>query len=265
MKVCTLVLTVSSLVASSQACPAGHYSAVIVGSVDQINENPSIYSEDPSLLFFRKGLNLQEDEINHVFDDAMNFFNYTFGLDFTNSPPNEENIRYLENAKMYPFIVHDNINFIATANNWIRNGNTRSRCYRIYDGGIIVRFLNYTTLHGQYGGDEGKPAGPFNLLLYAFYSIDACEQSPVLIHYRCPTPLRQEPIDLTNVGICYAYNRALGRGRVRGTNIITPVQGKYHIDFQTTMTFSSGGERDGPKRDGPERDGPEQDGSRQRG
>ena len=217
MKIWILVLAVSSLAASSQACPPGHYSAVIVGSIDQTNDFPAISRDDPKLLFFRKRLNFQEDEINHVFEDAMNFFNYTFGLDFSDSPPNEENIRYLENAKMYPAIVHENLNFIATANNWIRNGNTRSRCYHIYDGGIVVRFLNHTTLHGQYGGDEGKPAGPFSLLLYAFYSIDACEQSPVLIHYQCPTPLRQEPIDQIWVGNCYVFNRALGHGKVRGT------------------------------------------------
>ena len=262
MEVWVLILALSSLVGSSQACPPGHFSAVIVGSVDQTIEELDLISEDPELLFFRKGLHFQEDEINHVFEDAINFYNYTFGLDFSDSPPNEENIRYLENAIMYPFILRKGINYIATANNWIRNGNTRSRCYRIYDGGYSVAFLNYTTLHGRYGGVEGKPAGPYDTLLYGFFSIDACEQSPVLIHYRCPTPLRPEPIDETYVINCYVFNRALGRGKHQGISTIRQDEDdpiKYHINTQTIMTFRPVGERDGPERDGPEGDDPRRD------
>ena len=256
MKVWILVLAVSSLVVSSQACPPGHFSAMIVYSIDQTVEDPRVVIEDPKLYFFKKVLRLQEEEIHHVFEDAIDFFNYTFGLDFSNSPPNEEYQRYLENAKMFPAVAQKNINFIATANSWIRNGNTRSKCYRIYAGSVTVVLLNYTTLYGRYGGDKGKPAGPNDRLVYAFRSIDACEQSPVLIHFRCPTPLRTEPIDGTLVVNCYAFNRALGRGRVYGISNVRPDQddpGKYRIDLKGIMTFSSSGEHDGPERDGPER------------
>ena len=260
MKVWILVLAVSSLTVPSQTCPPGHFSAVIVASIDQTVEDPVAHIEDPKLLFLRKGLHFEEEEIKHVFDDAINFFNSTFGLDFSDSPPNEENQRYLENALMYTFVLRKDINYIATANSWIRNGNTRSRCYRIYDGGIAVRFLNYTTLHGKYGGNEGKPAGPYDFLTYGFYSIDACEQSPVLIHYRCPTPVRPEPIDGAYIGTCYALNRALGRGRTHDISIVRPDQGKYHITFRSVLTFTSrpGGEQDNSvERDGPgEREGP---------
>ena len=260
MKVWILVLAASSLVVLSQACPPRHFSAVIVGSIDQTVEDLELGNiQDPELLFFRRTLRFREEEIQHVFEDAINFFNDTFGLDFSNSPPNEANQRYIQNAIMYPVVLHENINYIATANSWIRNGNTRSRCYRIYDGGIAVTLLNYTTLHGSYGGDEGKPAGPADPLAYGFYSIDACGQSPVLIHYRCPTPIRPEPIDLTYVANCYVFNRALGRGRTQAISNVRPDQdnpGKYHMDFKNIITFRSGGERDGPERDGPEREGP---------
>ena len=266
MKVWILILAVSSLVVTvaTQVCPPTHFSAVIVGSVDETVEGLDFISEDLELLFFRKGLHFDEEEIHHVFEDAMDFFNNTFGLDFSVSPPNEYNIRYLENAIMYPFILRKEINYIATANNWIRNGNTRSRCYRIYDGGISVAFLNYTTLYGRYGGEEGKPAVPFEPLLYGFYSIDVCEQSPVLIHYRCPTPIRAEPIDGTYVLNCYAFNRILGRGKTQGIGIIRPDQddpGKYIFNFKNIITFRSGGEKNGPgEKKGPDRDGPEREG-----
>ena len=263
MRVWILVLAVLSLVVLSQACPPGHFSAVIVGSIDQTVEDPQIFIEDPKLYFFKEVLHFQEEEIHHVFEDAINFFNYTYGLDFSHVPPNEEYHRYLENAKMFPAVAKKNINFIATANSWIRNGNTRSKCYRIYAGSITVLLLNYTTLYGRYGGDEGKPAGPNDRLVYGFRSIDACEQSPVLNHFRCPSPLRTEPIDGTLIANCYAFHRALGRGKYYGFSTVRPDHNdpeKYRIDTKSIITFSSDGEHDGSERDGPERGGPHQQG-----
>ena len=270
MKVWILILAVSSLVvsSSSQACPPRHFSAVIVGSIDQTVEDPNVFDEDPKLYFFKEVLHFREEEIHRVFEDAINFFNYTYGLDFSGSPPDEEYHRYLDNAMMFPAVLQKDVNFIATANNWIRNGNTRSRCYRIYAGSVTVTLLNDTTLHGRYGGDTGKPAGPSERLIYGFHSIDACEQSPVVIHYRCHTPLRAEPIDGTRTVNCYAFNRVLGRGRVHGIRSIRPDRddpGKYRMSSRTIITFSSGSERDVPGRDGPGRDGPGRDGPRQRG
>ena len=249
MEVWILVLAVSNLVVSSQACPPRHFSAVVVETLDETVEDQKIHIDDPKLYFFKKILRLQEEEIHHVFEDAINFFNYTFGLDFSNVPPNEENQRYLENAKMYTYVKKKDINFIATANSWIRNGNTQSRCYHINEGGIIVSILNYTTLYGRYGGDEGKPIGPQVPLLYGFHSIDVCEQSPVLIHYRCPTPIRTEPIDGTRVLNCYAFNKALGQGRFHGISIFTPDRDdpeKYRATYRNILTFRPGGEQDGP-------------------
>ena len=112
MKVWILVLAVSSLVvsSSSQACPPRHFSAVIVASIDQKVEDPIVHIEDPELLFFRKGLHFEEDEIYHVVEEAITFFNYTFGLDFSDSPPDAANNRNLENAIMYPFVLRQDIN-----------------------------------------------------------------------------------------------------------------------------------------------------------
>ena len=124
MEVWVFVLAVSSLVVSSQACPPRHFSAVIVGSIDQTVDTQTFLIEDPKLYFFKEVLHLQEEEIHHVFEDAINFFNDTFGLDFSHSPPNEEHLRYLENAIMFPAVLPKDFNFIATSNSWIRNGNT---------------------------------------------------------------------------------------------------------------------------------------------
>ena len=246
MKVWILAFAVSSLAVLSKTCPPKHFSAVFVTSIEQTVEDPQIHHDDPELIFFKKVLKF--DEVQHIFDDAMDFFNYTFGLDFSGSPPTEQYERFLDNARMHPYILRKDINNIATANNWIRNGNTRSQCYRIYDGGIIVEFSADTTLHGKYGGDEGKPAGPYEPLVYGFYSIDACRQSPVNIHYRCPTPIRAEPIDEIYASNCYTYNRVLGRGRAQGIGTIKPDRDepdKFRVDIKNVISFRPWGEPQG--------------------
>ena len=60
---------------------------------------------------------------------------------------------------MSAYRLPDIIEYYVTANNWIQNGNTRSTCYRIHEGGIRVFFTADKMLYGSYGGTEGKPAG----------------------------------------------------------------------------------------------------------
>ena len=236
-----LIFAVSSLTVLTQTCPSEHFSAVIVASIDQTIDDPSkITTDDPEFNFLKDVMRFTEEEIPHIVQDAMNFFNYTFGLDFSASPPNELNERFLGNAKMSPFFLSEDLNYIATANNWIRNGNTRSTCYKIGDGGIAVTFSGDQTLYGSYGGAEGKPAGLFDQLLYVFYRIDECQKSPVFVHLRCTTPLRIEPVDGTAIFNCDAYNRVLGVGRANGIGSVKPEQdepGRFRVTLQTVITF----------------------------
>ena len=73
MKVWILILAVSGLIVSSQACPPRHFSAVIVTSLDQTVEDPRIRVADPKLIFFKKALRLHEDELYYIFQDALHF------------------------------------------------------------------------------------------------------------------------------------------------------------------------------------------------
>ena len=243
MKVCIhiLIFAVSSLAVSSQTCPSEHFSAVFVASIDQTIDDPSqFHHDDPELTFLKEVMRFTEEEITHIFEDAMNFFNYTFGLDFSASAPNEQNEHFFENAKMSPFFLSKDLNYIVTANNWIRNGNTRSTCYEIQDGGIAVTFSGDQTLYGSYGGAEGKPVGLYDQLLYAFYRIDVCQQSPVTMHLRCDNPVRIEPVDGTVIFNCGAHNRVLGGGRAQGIGGMNPEEndpGRFRAFFQVVITF----------------------------
>ena len=74
--------------------------------------------------------------------------------------------------KMSPFVYSEKLEFIVTAKNWIQNGNTYSRCYQMYNGGIRVTFPDDQTLYGtsfivqwyfQNWCVQTKPSGHFFL------------------------------------------------------------------------------------------------------
>ena len=83
----------------------------------------------------------------------------------------------------------------------------------MHGGGITVIFAGNQTLYGSYGGTEGKPVESGDLLLYGIFSIDVCQQSPVLIQFQSNTP---EPIDGTLIVNFDLYNAVLGYGKAQG-------------------------------------------------
>ena len=94
----SLVFAALSLAVSSQTCP----SAVFVVSLDQTLDEPMLARPDPELSYFKSVLKFRDGAIRHAFEDAIRFFNYTFGLDFSGSP-NEQHEVIVENAIMRPF------------------------------------------------------------------------------------------------------------------------------------------------------------------
>ena len=238
MKMALLVFALFLLsvdVTMSQYC--GQFPALFVGIIDQDIDSPSFLQADPDLIFFKEILKFRGDAIQHTFNDAIKFFNESFGLDFSSS-------HVYQNSTLGAFKISDDIDYLVTLNNWIQTGSTRSSCYRNNDGGIGVTFSGEQTLRGTYGGSYGKTVGAPNFLAYGFYSIDACEQSPIVLQYRSVTPLRQEPVDglsLINVNL---YNRVLGYGKAQGIFTLTPSlddPGKYHFSGRNVFSFENKG------------------------
>ena len=178
----------------SQTCPSKPFTAAFTTSLDQALDSPEISKDDPELTFFKTILQFRDAAIQHTVDDAIRFFNERFGLDFSASTPNQQNERFFENAKMSPIILVSN-DYIVTDNNWFQNGNTRSACYLIREGGFRATFSAEQTLRGSYGGATGKPAGVTNAVGYGFVSIEVCKQSPIIIQVQSGTPFRIEPVD----------------------------------------------------------------------
>ena len=214
------VLVTSCLVAvKSQTCPSEHFSAVFTATIDQIVDvaDATMDIMDPELTFFKTYMKFRDSDIQHTTDDAIQFFNNTYGLDFSDSSPNEKNERFFQNAIMSPFIIlPDVINNIVTDNYWVRTGNTYSTCYPISQGGYQVTFSANQTLYGSYGGAEGKPAGVADHMNYGFYIIDVCKQSPLIIQYQNNRPVHTEQLDGITVFTADLYNQVLGYGTAYG-------------------------------------------------
>ena len=245
MKVWIYVLTLalSSSPVVLQNCPPETFSATFLATIDEIvSGNPvdALIHNDAELRFFKEIMQFREPAIQHAIEDAIQFFNDSFGLDFSDSDPNELNERFFQNAKMDPFILADNINYVITTNTWIRNGNTRSTCYKNRDGGFRVTFSANQTLYGSYGGTEGKPVGVSEVVVYGFYNIDVCQQSPVIIQIQSGSPARAEPIDGFVIINFDLYNRVLGHGKAQGTASFTPVPdnpGQIRVTLRNAFTF----------------------------
>ena len=161
-------------------------------------------------------------------------------LTFSFSPPNDQNEYFYQNARLSPFIFADDIDYLVTLNNWIQTGNTRSTCYRVHDGGFRVTFSDDQVLHGSYGGAGGKPAGVTDFLLYGFFRIDVCAQSPVIIQFQSSSPIRQALIDGANIVNSDLYSRVLGHGKAMGVFTVsrdTNNPDQYRIVLRNAFTF----------------------------
>ena len=242
-KYCGFLIGIFCLQFSVSLCgfhSCSDFTATFVGLSDQILDDPNVLINDPEMTFFKEDMGLRDDDIQHVFEDAIKFYNVTYGLDFSNSPPNEQNEYFFENAKMTLFRFHKNILYRVIFNNWIQTGNTHTTCRDIQIGGYKVTFTGDQLLHGSYGGDEGLPAGVEDSIDYGYNIFDTCYQSPVVIQIQNASPFRREPVDgavFLNFDI---YNNILGYGKALGFSSTKPEPdnpGKYRIIIRVIFTF----------------------------
>ena len=238
----SLVFAMSSIAVVSQSCPSDYFSAVFTATIDQTVDDPGrLYVDDPELTFFKTYMNLRDAAIQHTIDDAIKFFNTTFGLDFSNSPPNHKNEYFVDNARMSPCILSPHINFIFSDNLWLRTGSTRSSCYHAHNGGMQVNFLADQILHGSYGGTEGKTVGPSDVVYTAIDIIYVCQQSPIIIQGQSPIPYHQDKV---NAGIFpfyeEHYSQVLGHGFSHGVFQFYPdpkESGRFRVILRAVYTF----------------------------
>ena len=221
------------------SCPTRDwFSAEFVSIADKVVSS-ELTIPDPNLSFFKDVMHFSEREIQQVTEDAIQFYKTRFGLDFSQSEPNELGQRVYQNAVFAPLIFSPEIQYTITYNRWIISGNTNNLCFENRDGGYWVSFTGEQLLRGTYGGEEGIPigeGGPF--LLYGFYNIPVCPQEPLVIRYSSNTPARVEPIDGIGVINCDLFHRVWGAGIAKGSYEITPTKdGRTRVVVRNVLTF----------------------------
>ena len=113
--------------AAAQSCPANLNSEaqiVLTGEGTIPLSALGAPRVDTNLTYFREVLGYNEDEIQQDTQNAFQFFNERFGLDFSLSQPNEQGLRFFQNATFQPTRQPSGI--VATFNRWLLTGNTRS-------------------------------------------------------------------------------------------------------------------------------------------
>ena len=167
-------------------------------------------------MFYRNVLRYTE-EIDWDTKAAMQFFRDTYGLDFTNIEPNEQEQRILGNATMEPVMILFNSTYVF--NSWLVNGKTRTRCFPVANGGYHVRFTGRMMLHGEYGGEEGELVVPPSRVFYKqLYVYEACKQQRITFQIETIAPFHRLENDPSGF-IVYNYrvrSRVLGEGTAWG-------------------------------------------------
>ena len=202
--------------AAAQPCPATFNSeAQIVFHGNRMLTPEALQATfvDTNLTFFREVLGFDDAEVEQETQNAFQFFNERFGLDFSQSEPNNLGIRFFQNATFQP-TRRPNGTF-ATFNRWLLTGNTRTRCFVVAIGGYLVAFIGEQTLRGTYGGEEGIQVTSGRVLSYDHLSISIPGHDPVVIQRWTPIPNEGAQIGIF-VLFYELFHPTLGQGAIRG-------------------------------------------------
>ena len=210
----TVTLLAGNINVAAQLCDSGFITGQIVLLGDGTVSADEVQGNDPGLSFFREAIGFNDAGVEQVIEDAMNFFQSNYGLDFSQSEPNQLGERVYMNATFFPYRVPFDIH--ATYNPWIVNPDRGTKCFASSAGGFMVNFFGDQLLRGSYGGSEGRPVmGGEAILDYGFYSIPVCRQSPITIRRVTPIPNEERRIGFS-ILFYELFHRNLGQGTERG-------------------------------------------------
>lgn len=224
----------------SQECPSGWFDVSFAITIDTTISRELLFESDAELHYFRETLKLTNEETEQVTQDALEFYNMTYGLDFFNSPLDAGGRRQFENATMIPFEVPFNVP--VTHNRWVINGRKGiNRCFYMREGGYNVRFTGNQVLRGTYGGKEGRflLAESVEGISYVLFSLNVCPHQPnsFILTCKAPTPTFRNP-DFYAVRLGDCYNRELGHGLVQGAQGTIPTDDPNTIRLITRMVMN---------------------------
>ena len=150
-------------------------------------ESVTTFNSTTGLHFLRNIMLFTEEEIAQATQDVIQFFNTSFGLDFSQATP-DENGRWILADIGAMFTIWEfspKVNYHLIVNNWSTTGSKLSFCFDNRGGGFGATFKKPLTLNGTYGGEDGKPVVPGDFVLYGFYNIPLHTEVSVVCIYKC--------------------------------------------------------------------------------
>ena len=204
--------------AAAQSCPVNLNSEaqIVIYADSTVSADAVLQSAgiDTNLTFFREFLGFDDAQIQHETQNAFQFFNERFGLNFSLSEPDELGLRFFQNATLQPF-SWPSISGIVTFNRWLVTGSTRSKYYIVSIGEYAVGFTGEQTLRGTYSGEEGIQVTSSRVLYYAYRYISIPHHDPLVIQYWTPIPNESQLIGL--YVLFYEHSHpTLGQGAQQG-------------------------------------------------
>ena len=192
---------------------------------------------DSNHVFYREVLRFTDEEIDQEREAAIRYFRNTYGLDFSNVEPNEQEERISGNATFFPITLPTNETYVF--NSWVINGKARTRCFRSRKGGFEISFNGTGMLHGEYGGEEGRLAFANDILFYGReYVYDVCEQQGIIFQLESTTPNRFEESDNWFIVNYRVRNRMLGEGVLWGLYRFTSINPTTsRVETRQVITF----------------------------
>ena len=229
------ILSLHNIAAQSQMCEEPFKAAITVTT--NVTFPISARYLDPDLVFYRQVMRFTEDEINRDREAAIQFYKDMYGLDFTSVEPNDQGQRILNNATFEPGSSPFNLTYVF--NSWLVSGRSRTKCFPAQAGGFRVRFTGPMMLHGEYGGEEGKPVSIDEDLVYGHHYVHgACKQQGLTFQFESLAPFRSVPVDGYFVAIFRIRNRMLGEGMWWGVCQITAINAAtLRLEIRDVITF----------------------------
>ena len=222
----------------SQECPSGWFDVSFAITIDTTISRDDFSGVDSELHFFKETLKLTNEETEQVTQDALEFYNTTYGLDFSSSPVDAAGRRHFENATLIPFEVPFNVPI--THNRWVINGRKGvNRCFYMSEGGYNAVLTGEQILHGTYGGKDGRlvvPPSPEGIT-YVLFNLNVCSHQPTFIITCKTSPTFRNP-DFYAVRLADCYNRVLGHGLLQGAQGTIPTEdGRVRLISRMVMNF----------------------------
>ncbi len=175
--------------------------------------------------FHKEIMGRSDEEIARIREEADVYFYEQFGPGLPTSmpfgvDPREEYRAYVSSAEEVP------------SEGWV-----------VRDGGFMVMIMEDTILHGEYGGEEGKPVPAGSMLVYGEYNIDRSPsgKDPLIIQYYSASPIIMHPHESGFKFDCIIVSEEFGVGRAQGLSNPKTVDGMKQANIRTQLTFPAYG------------------------